>query len=59
MGGVPPIDEDGIPDLSGMAEKGYIEKLTQPSFDKDKDYLWPIPYDDLLVDKNLKQNPKY
>ena len=42
-----------------MAEKGYIEKLTQPSFDKDKDYLWPIPYDDLLVDKNLKQNPKY
>lgn len=59
VGGVPPIDEDGIPDLSGMAEKGYIEKLTQPSFDKDKDYLWPIPYDDLLVDKNLKQNPKY
>lgn len=59
VGGIPTVDENGIPDLSGMAAKGYIEKFSQPSFDKDKNYLWPIPYDDILVDKNLKQNPNY
>ena len=25
IGGIPQIDEDGIADLSGMAEKGYID----------------------------------
>lgn len=29
IGGIPQIDEDGIADLSGMAEKGYITVATE------------------------------
>ena len=29
------------------------------AFDPDRDYWWPIPADQLLLNKNLKQNPNY
>jgi len=55
----PPIDENGIADFSIMFNKGLIKKITQRSFDKDRQYLWPIPAKDILINSNLTQNPNY
>jgi len=55
----PPIDENGIADFSIMCNKGLIKKITQRSFDKDRQYLWPIPAKDILINSNLTQNPNY
>lgn len=59
FGGIPQIDEDGIPDISYMKDQNLIVEFYQMSFDPEKNYLWPIPADDLLVNPNLTQNPKY
>lgn len=59
IGGVPPIDEDGLPDLSGMQKAGYITTFYMMGFDKNKNYLWPIPADDILVNPNITQNSGY
>ncbi len=57
IGGVPEIDENGIADLSPMVEKGYIMVAAERKFDKERDYLWPIPASDRLINENLTQNP--
>jgi hypothetical protein len=56
---VPPIDEDGVADFTGMYDKGLIKRLTVLVFDKNKQYLWPIPSKDILINSNLKQNEGY
>ena len=59
IGGIPEIDEDGLPDLKPMEEAGYITTFFKMSFDPEKNYLWPIPADDILVNDKLTQNPNY
>ena len=59
IGGIPPIDENGIADISGMAEAGYVVKAAERKFDPSIHYLWPIPESDRLVNPNLTQNPGY
>ena len=59
IGGIPEIDEDGLPDLSPMEKAGYITTFYKMSFDPNKNYLWPIPADDILVNSNLTQNEGY
>jgi hypothetical protein len=54
---VPPIDEDGIADFSGMAEKGFVRQLVLRVFPQ-RQYLWPIPKTDVLV-YGLEQNAEY
>ncbi|MBZ4192171.1 RagB/SusD family nutrient uptake outer membrane protein [Niabella beijingensis] len=55
--GVPPIDEDGIPDYSGFGTD--VKKLADRSFDKSRQYLWPIPNVDRIQNPGLTQNPNY
>lgn len=59
IGGVPIIDEDGLPNLSPMETAGYITTFYKMSFDAKKNYLWPIPANDILVNSNLTQNEGY
>lgn len=59
IGGIPEIDENGIADLSYMVEKGYIVIASERIFDAQRDYLWPIPAADLLINENLDQNPNW
>lgn len=59
IGGIPEIDEDGLPNLKPMEEAGYITTFFKMSFDPEKNYLWPIPADDILVNDKLTQNPNY
>lgn len=57
FGGVPKIDENGIPDVKFMEDAGYIVPFYQMHFEAPKNYLWPIPANDILVNENLSQNP--
>ena len=55
---VPEIDEDGIPDFTKMEEAGQIVALSQ-RLRNDRQYLWPIPTKEVLINENLKQNEGY
>lgn len=59
IGGVPAIDEDGLPDLSEMEKNGYITVFFQQKFDPAKNYVWPVPASDILVNPKITQNPNY
>lgn len=55
----PQIDEDGTPDFSSMFNAGLIRILAVRNFDISKQYLWPIPTKEILINDNIKQNPNY
>lgn len=55
--GVPQIDENGIPDYSAMINDCKV--LGKRNFNKDRQYLWPIPGKELLVNPNIAQNYGY
>lgn len=55
----PSVDEDGSPDFTSMYNKGLINLLSKRAFDISKQYLWPIPTTEILINKNLTQNPGY
>ena len=57
--GIPEIDEDGIPDFTAMYASGLILRLADKSFDKTKQYLWPIPTVEILTNENITQNTGY
>ena len=51
--------DDTEADVRYMAEKGYVVQATTRQFDPKRDYLWPIPAADRLINENLTQNPGY
>lgn len=55
----PEIDEDGIPDFSPLYNDGKAKLLATRSFNEEKQYLWPIPTKEILINSNLKQNKGY
>jgi hypothetical protein len=55
--GITPIDDDGIPDYSAFGSD--VKIIAQRTFDKNKQYLWPIPSIERRVNPNLTQNPNY
>jgi starch-binding outer membrane protein, SusD/RagB family len=55
--GVPTIDQDGVVDYSAFL--GDLRILAVRNFAKEKQYLWPIPASERLINKNLTQNPGY
>ncbi len=55
----PDIDEDGAADFTPMYNAGLIKRLAQRDFDATKQYLWPIPTKEILINSNLEQNPGY
>ena len=50
---------DGI--VLSDGDKGFVDKhrLTNRVFDEDRDYLYPLPFGDIMLNTNLKQNPKW
>ncbi len=56
---VPPIDEDGCPDFTSLANKGMVRLLARRTFNAPANYLLPIPTKEILVNANLVQNPGY
>ncbi|MBC8154044.1 MAG: RagB/SusD family nutrient uptake outer membrane protein [Bacteroidetes bacterium] len=55
--GITPLDDDGIADYSGFGTD--VKVVAQRSFDKAKQYLWPVPALERRVNPNLTQNPGY
>ena len=55
---VPQIDEDGIADFTEMEATGDISVLSERNWN-DRQYLWPIPTKEILINENLEQNPGY
>lgn len=57
--GVPDVDEDGVVDIKPIYDAGLVKLSSLRSFDKSKQYLWPIPSKEILINPNLVQNPGY
>ena len=55
--GTPTIDEDGCPVFSTMPNLSQCRVLSQRVFVKEKNYLWPIPSNEIRINPNLTQNP--
>ncbi|MCL3780977.1 RagB/SusD family nutrient uptake outer membrane protein [Prolixibacteraceae bacterium JC049] len=55
----PEIDEDGAPDFTPMYNDGLVKLLAVRDFDASRQYLWPIPAKEILINENLTQNPGY
>jgi len=55
----PEIDEDAHADLTPLYNNGFINLIVQRSFNADRQYLWPIPSKELLINDNIAQNPNY
>lgn len=59
LSSAPAIDENGTPDYSSVANKNQMRVMEVRLFNKDKDYLWPIPRLEREINKALEQNPNY
>ncbi len=59
LSNAPAIDSNGTPTYSNVTNKSKMRVIEVRLFDKDKDYLWPIPRLETEVNKALEQNPKY
>ncbi len=57
--GTPQIDEDGIADFKPMFDAGLIKLLIERKWDKERQYLWPVPSKEILINSHLVQNPGY
>ncbi|MBL1408726.1 RagB/SusD family nutrient uptake outer membrane protein [Sphingobacterium faecale] len=57
-GSAPEIDENGLVDFSAMYGTGKIRAVVPRSFNK-RQYLFPIPSREVIINKNIKQNPDY
>ena len=54
----PDIDENGLADFTKMESAGKIAVVAQKKWDE-RQYLWPIPTTEILINPNMKQNPNY
>jgi starch-binding outer membrane protein, SusD/RagB family len=55
----PIIDENGLVFHNHIIQAGYARKIAGYEFDKSRQYLWPIPASERLLNANLTQNPGY
>lgn len=54
----PDIDENGLADFTKLETAGKINSVSEKKWD-DRQYLWPIPEKEILINSNMKQNPGY
>ncbi|QTD38461.1 RagB/SusD family nutrient uptake outer membrane protein [Polaribacter batillariae] len=57
-GMTPQLDEDGIANFAPLVEAGLARTLNETNFPA-RQYLWPIPSSDALLNSNLGQNEGY
>lgn len=55
----PDIDENGSADFSSLYGQGYCKIITRRQFDESKNYLWPIPSQEVITNPYLGQNDNY
>ena len=57
--GTPHIDENGYPDFSQMEGISNYRVLSRRVFEASKNYLWPIPASEILINPEITNNPNY
>ncbi len=55
----PEIDENGCADFEPLYSQGYCKIITRRQFDASKNYLWPIPSQEVITNPYLGQNDNY
>lgn len=55
---IPDIDDNGVVNLDPMYNAGLIKLIAVRNFPT-RQYLWPIPTKEILINKNLVQNEGY
>lgn len=57
-GETPQIDENGIADFSPLETKYHANPLKECTW-PERQYLWPIPSDEIMINPNMTQNDGY
>lgn len=57
-GALPKIDENGLVDFSDVHATGKIRAVVPRGF-SERQYLFPIPSREVIINDNIKQNPGY
>jgi hypothetical protein len=56
----PPVfDEKGIPDYTNVSNRDQMRVIERRTFDVNKNYVWPIPFNEIQTNPALEQNPNY
>jgi hypothetical protein len=56
---LPVIDADGVVSHENILAAGFARKIADYNFDEAKQYLWPIPAKERLLNTSLSQNDGY
>lgn len=59
LASAPEIDENGSPSYDNVPNKADMRVIELRIFDKNKNYLWPIPQIEMDVNENMIQNQGY
>lgn len=59
LAAAPTIDEVGTPNYNNVPNKSEMRVIETKTFNKDRDYVLPIPRTDVEANKLLLQNPNY
>src|SRR5690606_34090132 len=59
LSSAPRIDENGTPHYENVSNSGEMRVIETRNYNKDRDYLWPIPRLETEVNPLLIQNPNY
>lgn len=59
LSSAPRIDENGTPHYENVANSSQMRVIETRNYNKDRDYLWPIPRLETEVNPLLIQNPNY
>ncbi len=55
----PQLDENGLADYSTVPNRADLRVIEVRAFNKNRDYLWPIPNIETVTNPKLIQNPSY
>ncbi|WP_437919966.1 RagB/SusD family nutrient uptake outer membrane protein [Sphingobacterium sp. LRF_L2] len=59
LSNAPTISTAGLVNYNGVTNRASMRVIETRKFDKDRDYLWPIPNIEVVTNTNLEQNPGY
>lgn len=59
LSNAPTIDENGTPNYNNVMNRGEMRVIENRIFNKERDYVWPIPRIETEVNTNLQQNNNY
>ncbi|MBX3239080.1 MAG: RagB/SusD family nutrient uptake outer membrane protein [Chitinophagaceae bacterium] len=59
LSSAPDVDENGTPDYTNVGNRSEMRVIEQRVFNRDRNYLWPIPQFEVDINTNLSQNNGY